>query len=169
MLSVALWLVHERGLSVIPLDHPGDTTQTDPARIGKAPVSGWKLFQTARPTDDNLRSWFGNGRRCNMGIVCGPVIAVDLDSAEAITWADAHLSPTQMATKTAKGEHRFFRNPGDAEIRNRVRLRTGDPAIKIDLREGRLHRRAAERPCERRRLRTDRFVAANRGAAGLRS
>ena len=38
-----------------------------------------------------------------------------------------------MATRTAKGEHRFYRHPGGT-VRNSVRIRTGDGAIKIDVR-----------------------------------
>ena len=132
-LTIARWLVR-RGLSVIPLDHPAETTQTDPKRIGKVPVTAWKPYQDAYATDDELQHWFGNGRRRNIGIVCGPVIVVDLDSAEAIRYADTHLPPTPMATRTARGEHRFFRDPRDARIRNKMRLRTGDPKIKIDIR-----------------------------------
>ena len=43
-LTIARWLVR-RGLSVIPLDHPDETTQTDPKRIGKVPVTAWKPYQ----------------------------------------------------------------------------------------------------------------------------
>ena len=63
MLSIARWLRDERGFSVIALDHPDDPIATDPDQIGKMPIAKWKLFQTARPTDDNLLSWFGNGKR----------------------------------------------------------------------------------------------------------
>ena len=136
-LTIARWLVHERGVGVIPLDHPAETTQTDSKRIGKVPaLSSWKLFQEVRPTDDNLESWFGNGRRRNIAIVTGAVsriVAIDCDSPEAIAWADAHLPPTPMITRTAKGEHRFYKHPGGA-IRNKARVRTGDERIAIDIR-----------------------------------
>lgn len=137
-LAIAQWLVHERGFSVIPLDHPADTTQTDPARIGKVAVEAWKPFQTARPTDGTLRSWFDTGRRRNIGIPTGAlsgIIALDCDSRAAIEWADTHLPSTEMRTRTARGEHRIYRrDPNGARVRNKVRLRTGDPAVKIDVR-----------------------------------
>ena len=102
------------------------------------PVSTWKLFQTARPTDDNLRSWFGNGRRRNIGIPTGAlsgIIAIDCDSPAAITWADDHLPPTEMRTRTARGEHRIYRrDPNGADVRNTVHLRTDDPDVTIDVR-----------------------------------
>lgn len=137
MLTIAQWLVHERGFSVIPLDHPTETTQTDPKRIGKIPViPSWKAFQAARPTDDNLQAWFGNGRRRNIAIVTGAVsriVVIDCDSPEAIAWADAHLPPTPLGTRTAKGQHRSYRHPG-VPVRNKARIRTSDPAVKIDIR-----------------------------------
>jgi putative DNA primase/helicase len=137
MLTIARWLVHERGFSVIPLDHPAETTQTDPKRIGKVPVlPSWKAFQTARPTDDNLQAWFGNGRRRNIAIVTGAVsglVVVDCDSPEAIAWADRNLPPTPLGTRTAKGQHRGYRHPG-VPVRNKARIRTDNLAVKIDIR-----------------------------------
>ena len=88
------------------------------------------------PADDNLISWFGNGLRRNLAIVAGAVsdiVVVDCDSAEAIAWADVHLPPTPMITRTAKGEHRFYRHPG-TPIRNKARIRTDDGRIAIDVR-----------------------------------
>jgi putative DNA primase/helicase len=134
--TIARWLVHERRVSVIPLDHPAATTQTDPSRVGKVPLGKWAAFQRTPPSDENLQAWFGNGTPRNLGIVTGTVsrlVAIDLDSPEAIAWADAHLPPTPMITTTATGEHRFFQHPGGT-VRNKVRLRTGDLAVKIDVR-----------------------------------
>lgn len=136
-LQTAEWLCEQRGYSVIPLDHPAETNQTDPKRIGKVPrLQTWKMFQEARPTRDNLRAWFGNGHRRNIGLVTGAVsnlVMIDLDSPEALTWADAHLPPTPMVTRTAQGEHRGYRHPG-VPVRNKARVQTGDPAVKIDVR-----------------------------------
>jgi hypothetical protein len=136
LLDLARWMVNERGLSVIALDHPSNTNQTDPKRIGKVPVTAWKAFQIGRATDSELQVWFGNGVRRNIGIVTGAlsaVVAVDCDSPEALTWADAHLPPTPMTTRTCRGEHRFYRHPG-VMLRNAVRIRTGVPVVRIDIR-----------------------------------
>jgi putative DNA primase/helicase len=135
MLDVARWFA-TRGLSVIPIDHPAESTQTDPTRIGKVPLVGWKAFQTAPPTDADLQLWFADGRRRNFGIVTGAVsnlVVVDCDSPEAVAWADAHLPSTPWRSRTSKGEHRGYRHPG-AVVANKVRINTGDPAIKIDVR-----------------------------------
>ena len=72
-LTVASWLVHERAVSVIPLDHPDATRETDPKRIGKVPRTKWEMFQRAKPSADNLTAWFGNGTPRNLGIVTGAV------------------------------------------------------------------------------------------------
>lgn len=135
MLAIARWLVNKRGFSVIPLDHPAETTQTDPRRIGKVPAVSWKSCQARRATDVILRVWF-TGRQRNLGIVTGAVsniVVVDCDSPKAIGWADAQLPPTPMITRTAKGEHRYYRHPGGI-VHNAVRIRTGDPRVKIDIR-----------------------------------
>lgn len=128
------YLAH--GLSVIPVDHPDETTQSDPSKIGKVPVGTWKEFQERRPTDEQLRRWFGNGHKRNIGLPTGKlsdVVAIDGDSVKGLGWMREHLPLPDMRTKTAKGEHWFFKHPG-VQIRNRVRINTGDPAIKIDVR-----------------------------------
>lgn len=125
-----------RGLNVIPLDHPADTRETDPDRVGKSPVIKWKAFQQVRPTDADLVLWFGNGHKRNSAIVTGTisrVVVVDGDSVEGLAWMHAHLPVPGMRTKTAKGEHWIFQHPG-VPVRNKVKIRTGDPAIKIDIR-----------------------------------
>jgi len=135
-LQIATWLRDARGFSVIAVDHPDATTQTDPKKVGKVPTFPWKIFETMHPTDDNLRAWFGNGRPRNVGIVCGAIsglVAVDLDSPEALAWAVAHLPPTEMRTGTARGEHWFYRHPGGT-IKNQVKLGTGDTTLDIDIR-----------------------------------
>lgn len=124
------------GLSVIPVDHPAETTHTDTARIGKTPSDSWKRFQATPPDADYLRQWFGNGHQRNIGVVTGAVsnlVVIDLDSPEAVAWADAHLPATPWQVGTGHGQHRGYRHPG-VPVGNKVRIRTGDPAIKIDVR-----------------------------------
>src|SRR5262249_2629821 len=136
-LAVTRWLVHERGFSVIAVDHPDDTMFSDqPKKIGKVPHSGWKQFQIAPPTDDNLTAWFGNGSLRNPAIVTGTVsniVAVDGDNQAALAWMTVHLPATDMRTRTATGEHWFYRHPG-TPIRNKARIRTDDGRLQIDIR-----------------------------------
>ena len=85
-LSLARWFL-SIGCSVIPLDHPAETTQTDPKKIGKTPLVAWKAFQTTRPTDADLVTWFGNGNHRNIGIPTGAisnVVVMDCDSPESV-------------------------------------------------------------------------------------
>ena len=119
------------GFSVIPLDHPDDPIANDPNQRGKVPGIRWAPFQQARPTDDNLVEWFGNGRTRNIGIVTGAisnVVFVDTDNAEAEAWAQAHLPATPIQTITAKGIHRGYRHPGKP-VPTKARIRDG-----IDIR-----------------------------------
>src|SRR5688572_9464150 len=87
------------GFSVIPLDHPDQTTQADPARIGKTPVIAWKEFQSRRPTRAELNQWFGNGHTRNIGIPTGAVsgvIVVDADNSLGRDWMNTNLPATPM-------------------------------------------------------------------------
>lgn len=114
-----------RGFSIIPVE----------AR-GKRPACAWKEFQTRRATTDEVKRWFGPESNHNVGIVTGEisgVVVVDCDSADAVAWADAHLPRTPMATRTAKGEHRFFRHPG-GEVQSRVRITTNKARAAVDVR-----------------------------------
>ena len=123
-------------LSLIPLDDPADTTQTDPKRIGKVPVVAWKQYQGQPADADQLEQWFGNGHNYNIGIVTGAVsgvVVVDLDSCGAAEWAEVHLPKTPMRTQTAKGRHDFYRHPG-IPVRNKARLKTANQTIKLDVR-----------------------------------
>ena len=124
-LMTAVWLVDQRGFSVIPLEVGG-----------KKPVAKWQAFQLARPSRDNLDAWFTADPNRNLGIVTGAisnVVAVDLDSAEAVAWAEARLPPTEMKTITARGQHWFYQHPGIA-ISNRAHLQTEQQQLALDVR-----------------------------------
>lgn len=115
------WLLHARSFSVIPLHYPSGRHD------GKAPKIQWQAFQAARPSEDQLQAWCARGP-INLAIVTGAisgVVVVDGDSPEALDWMRAHLPPTEMRTRTAKGEHWYYRHPGGRPIPNRARLRGG--------------------------------------------
>lgn len=125
------------GLSVIPVHHPSDTRGCgDPQSVGKLPMIEWKKWQSAHPTSNNIREWFGSGCPRNVGIVTGAIsglVVVDLDSAPSLRWAEDHLPPTPMRVMTARGEHWYFRHPG-APVRNRVRIAADSGKLAIDIR-----------------------------------
>lgn len=124
-LDRAIWL-WRRGLSVIPVPHGG-----------KVPVMPWKEYQSRRPTEMELRRWFGRAP-ANVAIICGTisgVVVVDTDSREAEAWAEAHLPTTPWRVVTAKGLHHYFRHPGpDVLVRNAARIRTADGRLQLDVR-----------------------------------
>ena len=132
----ARWLRNVRGFSVIPLDHPAAPVATDPKQVGKVPVEKWEPYQHQLADEDTLERWFGNSRPRNIGIITGHVsgvVVVDSDDAEAVAWAQAHLPPTPIRTRTAKGEHWFYRHPG-VPVPNRARVQTEDGRLKLDVR-----------------------------------
>lgn len=54
----------DAGLCVLPAASDGSK------RPG---VGKWEQYQSARPSVDQLRGWFGSGRRSGLGVVCGAV------------------------------------------------------------------------------------------------
>src|SRR5262249_53930443 len=87
---------------------------------GKVPIEKWEVYQTTPPDDATLARWFSNGHAYNIGIVTGQisrVVAIDIDRPEAKIWAQEHLPFTPMKTKTASGEHWYYKHPGSGELR----------------------------------------------------
>lgn len=119
------------GFSLIPLDHPDDPIANDPKQRGKTPALKWAPFMKTPATDDNLQSWFGNGKARNIGIITGApsgLVVVDTDTHEAELAAAEQLPRTPMQVITAKGRHRYYRYPG-VPVPNGARIRPG-----VDLR-----------------------------------
>ena len=140
-LERARYLVNELDLSVIPchsIDDAGACTcgSADCSSQGKHPaIATWKQFYGQLPTDADLETWFAVGGR-NIAIVTGAVsgiVAVDFDSDEALAWAEGNLPPTSMRTKTAKGQHWFYRHPG-SPVSNKAKVFPTEGQIKIDVR-----------------------------------
>ena len=72
---------HDRGLSLIPV-RPGT----------KKPRGDWKQYQTERPSERQVRQWFGGDDQtaiaCIMGPVSGGLVARDFDRMESYdNWA----------------------------------------------------------------------------------
>ena len=95
-LDYARWYL-SKGFSIIPV-RPSDK---NPA------IDSWKIFQEHKPTEDNLKIWFGNGSQNNLGIVTGKnsgIAVVDLDSKEAVEFAKNNHFPQTPLVKTGKKE-----------------------------------------------------------------
>ena len=114
--------LHALGFSCFPVD-------------GKVPAVPWKAFQETYASAEQYVRWWAEGRY-NIGIATGRisgVVVVDTDSADAETWAIAHLPRTPMITTTARGKHRYFRHP-KTPVRNKARIHTGTERISLDVR-----------------------------------
>jgi len=108
-----------------------------PLPLGKKspPCIEWGEFSRRMPTEVEVRGFFEGNTR-NIGLAMGAVsklVAIDLDSNEAIAWAGKHLPTTAMRLKTSRGEHWLYRHPGH-EITNKVKIRIGDKRLPLDVR-----------------------------------
>jgi hypothetical protein len=104
---------HSLGFSQLPLS-------------GKAPaLPHWKHLTQRRPTDEELVRWFGAGTRHNIGVICGAIsgiVVFDADTPEMAARLARELPPTDMRTKTAKGEHFYYRLKDGQHVPPRVRI-----------------------------------------------
>ncbi len=98
--------LHEDGLSLLPL----------PAR-SKKPASSWKQQQHERMTLRRLEHDLADlGPDAGLAVVCGEVsgvVVADFDDEAAVAWARQHLPDTPWKTRTARGEHWYYRLPFD--------------------------------------------------------
>src|SRR5215831_21407400 len=118
----------ERGLPIFPICSPllgshrhwdGQKMATCPeSRRGKMPMVKWKPYQTALPSELDVRSWWARWPRANIGMATGAlsgVIVLDCDSGDAKRQAMGHggLSETP-ATFTGRpgGVHFHLQHPG---------------------------------------------------------
>ncbi|MGE0536613.1 MAG: bifunctional DNA primase/polymerase [Pirellulales bacterium] len=84
-------------------------------RSGKAPFRPWKEQTRLRLTEAELGQILAKHPNANIGVVCGRIsgiVVVDLDSAEAIGWAEKNLARSPLVAITRQGEHWYFRHPG---------------------------------------------------------
>jgi len=119
LLHMALYY-HKLGWCVIPVPHGK-----------KAARIKWGRYQKNRPTEAELKKWFGNGQIRNIAVVLGPVsgdlCCRDYDeesSYEAWRRAFPDLAKTLPTVKTSNGYHVYFlamvesiRHLGDGELR----------------------------------------------------
>lgn len=103
-----------RGWSIIPIRH-GKAEN----KYKRAALKSWKPYQSAPPTEGQIREWFTTSTVDGLAIVLGPVSADtccrDFDDASAYhEWAETHpdLASTLPTVKTARGYHVYFRCPG---------------------------------------------------------
>lgn len=75
----------------------------------------WKTWQTARPTREEVESWWPEGIARNIALVCGAfhgLVVVDADDKEAVHFAKLQFGPTPYRVLTRRGMHLYYRHPG---------------------------------------------------------
>ena len=100
-------------------------------RATKKPAIEWKLYQTQRPTYEDIEAWFSCDR--NIGVVCGEgsgTVVIDADDAAAEVWVKSNCAPTPFRLRTRKGCHFCYRHPG-SHVQTKARV---IPGLNVDVR-----------------------------------
>jgi len=105
-LTIMDWALRYRkcGFSVIP------------CQKNKKPLIKWEAYQTQKPSEEEIRQWWGKWPDANIGIPCGPVSGVDVldcDSQEAYDNLNEFYLNDSFRTpivKTPKGRHLYFKH-----------------------------------------------------------
>jgi hypothetical protein len=109
-----------RGWSVIPIR--GDSDPEQP----KAAALNWTIYQSQRPTQVDIDSWFQDLNFTGLGVVCGAVsqlVVLDFDDADC--WrAFARTCPDLLNTYTVRSggrglSHCYYRIPAGMHVRTR--------------------------------------------------
>jgi putative DNA primase/helicase len=111
------------GLGIVPLEAGKKTPDASALPLDADGKPTWAPLQMARPTDEQLVAWFGNGTQRNIGIVPRELfIFVDGDSAKALEWMRENLPTPGMRTRTARGEHWGYRRPTGVDVPAEIRV-----------------------------------------------
>jgi hypothetical protein len=79
----------------------------------KIPLVAWGIYQARRPTEEEVRQWFGGPDAHNINIVTGKLstlTVLDCDTPEALELAKGLGLPQTPTVKTARGWHLYFRH-----------------------------------------------------------
>lgn len=112
-LDYAIYYTKEKNFSVIPLIGKipdASVLPKEPNEKGEMKPT-WKPYQKRKPTTGELREWFGNGNKRNIGIVTGSIsgiAVVDTDGAEAVQLAKDLELPATPHVKTGRGFHAYY-------------------------------------------------------------
>jgi hypothetical protein len=109
-------LYQKHGFSFFPL-----------RKNSKKPLFAWAVYQTRRPTQDEVKEWRDKGLLDQVAIVCGAVSGIfvlDVDDPttfEAWLKQNNHNLPITPMVKTSGGKyHLYFKHPG-GKIKNSLK------------------------------------------------
>ena len=93
-----------KGYSVIPL-------------CGKKPLDSWKAYQTRRPTEEEIRTWFTQNPDAGVGLICGKIsgnlavfdVDTDLPNLAQRVIRDIDSVPTLVIGTPSGGVHIYLR------------------------------------------------------------
>jgi hypothetical protein len=110
VLESHLRLYRELGLAVVPAVYGG-----------KRPIVEWRCYQSAPPTDQQVREWFNDGRRHNVAVICGEasgnLSVLDFDDLEVYErFFTREIEEATLVVETGSGKrHVYFRTPEPLE------------------------------------------------------
>ncbi len=143
--KTAQYLHGKLGLSIFPAHHPWEPPfpwvpdWDGEKHCGKRPAIRWTRLQTAPPTEEEVKAWWGGDGLFNICIPTGGyngINAIDSDSEDALAWMIRELPETsaRVTSSLPHRQHWFYRADPGREIRNTVRLNTTDGRLALDVR-----------------------------------
>ena len=169
-MTIARFFLHERGLSIIPLDHPDSTHERDPKRIGKVPRIRWEVFNARNRATTISSLGLATARRAMSASSRARCRAWSRRrrNPEALEWMRAHLAahtngdpdrqrralvlPISWHADSQQSQTAYQRQPAHDRCPRRRRLR-GRPDLEA---------------CDGRDLRATGHLAEHRRASGVR-
>jgi hypothetical protein len=87
-----------------------------PVKPDKTPFVSWQQFQKERPTESQIRTWWGEYSNANIGIITGQISGICVIDRDDMTKSEIeeHLSDSQLiptACTPSGGQHLYFRMP----------------------------------------------------------
>jgi putative DNA primase/helicase len=111
----------QHGFAVFPL-----------SPFSKIPLPGTTGVKEATTDQDQIRKWWMQCPRANIGVALGKisgVVAIDLDTNHGATKEDFRKFPRTLTVKTRNGWHLYYKYPGE-HVKNHVVLPARDPQDK---------------------------------------
>ena len=109
------------GWSIIPVNI---SWSEEKQKFDKKPTVSWKEYQSRLPTEEELHTWFDEGKVNGIGLVTGKlsgIVVVDVEKDGLELMQELHLDSSRVSKTISGGKHPFFKHPG-REIGNTVKI-----------------------------------------------